>query len=148
LEELDEYRERLLNRYNSVMEDLAQVATRASTAGVEHTSQEVLSIITQLRDEEVQIFLPRLSQLLNQTNPVEIEIHPVQKEGLQSLLADLIAIHKVETKWLNSMDEDGWNQITRLPSWGERTLQWWVEYSLFHLEQHLTKLRRMIPGSD
>jgi hypothetical protein len=156
--ELETYRKVFLERYQDVIEDLAQtlgamtVEQRDDPVGPEMYHAHALT--AHIRDLEEHLFLPVIEGVLREDGTrapdisadILFEAHYRCSEPLESILDSLREIRRLQINKLKNMAPDGWNRKAVHATWGARTLQWWVELSLAHIEEHLANLKSKREG--
>jgi len=152
MEELYDYRERLLDRYGAIPGEfesrLASLATAAGYASQEPGGLKLRQVMAHVRDVEAQSFSPRLERILSEETPMLSDLdqsgwketHYQAGESLEDILAEFRELRFRELGRLRNMSQMDWNRPGRHPVWGLRTLQWWVERSLAHNEEHLLQI--------
>jgi uncharacterized damage-inducible protein DinB len=155
LDELDEYRQKLLDRYAQVVDDFADFLDHFPEERLDQPQGSdgwsVHSILAHVRDMEASAFLPRLELLLEQEQPYLeryderqwLQENNPPKESVQEILESYRCLRERELSWLKDMEPEGWSRTGRHPTWGLRTLQWWVERSLVHALGHLEALQEL-----
>jgi len=152
MEELYTYRQRLLKRFETVVDDLRSAAEgipaeRWQTT-LDSSGQTPHRILAHLRDIEAGALSVRLRRILDEEHPYLklfdddgwMESHYNPGEPPQAILDDYARLRQEELGWLESLPPQDWNRAGRHPWWGLRALQWWVEQTLVYANQHLAKL--------
>lgn len=150
MEELLEYRQRLVTRVaesGSLLEKAIQ-QYKDPFLPLEPGGWNVHQIVTHLRDVNQQVYLPRLSRILNEENPLFENFdgetwmaeHYQSKEPLQKIMAEFDEQCRSCSKWLSGLKNDAWNRSGKHPTIGVHSLQWWVERTLAHISEHLVQL--------
>lgn|GEM_PF-208579 len=160
LKELDEYRQKLLDRYAQVVDDLAHFLDEFPEERLDQPLDpdglSVHHILAHVRDLEAAAFFPRLELLLEEDQP-SLERYEEQRwlreddppsESAQEILESYRCLRERELSWLKGIDSEGWSRTGRHPTWGPRTLQWWVERSLLHVLGHLEALKSAGLGDE
>jgi hypothetical protein len=154
MEELYDYRQRMLERYAAIPDDFASrlvgLSQEACYLRLEPGGWNVHQVMAHVRDAEARAFLPRLERILNEDGPFLInfdqdawmEAHYRVAEPLETILADFRDLRDRELDRLRKMSNDDWNRVGRHSSLGVRTLQWWVERNLAHNEEHLIQIEQ------
>lgn len=151
MDELRLYRKSLVERFASVGGDLAKVVGDVvPTADADPTRLDYLrKELAHLRNAEANLFMPCLRKLLEEENPIldcaSEETGSLQnggaKEGIEMLLLQYLDLRGQASDIIRTMQEEAWSRSGLHPRWGERTLQWWVEKSLAHAEEHLAQMQ-------
>ncbi len=154
MEELIEYRRRLLDRYEQVAAELAQLLNQIPVEDrrkpLANSRWSPHHLAAHLRNVESQTFLPHFRRLLGKNGPgsehsdsaVWTDENYDPNEPLQEILQVYARMRLQELEWLQSMPAEGWSRTDRHPVFGLRTLQWWVERSLAHAGEHLIELKK------
>jgi hypothetical protein len=152
MEELLEYRNRLIGRFAGQAEDLR--------LAIERFSQEALhsplepggwtphQVLAHVRDVETQAFRPRMLRILEQDHPTLeyfdeqawMSEHYDAGEPIAALLAAFGKARESNPVLVKELPSQAWNRMAFHPHWGHRTLQWWVEYAVAHTDEHLGQL--------
>ena len=153
MEELLEYRQRLLERYADSVDELALLLSRFPAERrdtlLDQNDHTLIQVVTHLRDTEAQIFLPRLERILleDPSQPGDLAQGVLSERTarigglLGDVLKDYARLRSRELALLRDIPEKAWSREARHPVWGMRTLQWWVEHSLAHAGEHIRKLK-------
>ncbi len=154
MNELLDYRRQLLDRWQAVVDDIRQVLAQFPDDRLHHPltgeTWTPHQIAAHLRDVEAQAMWPRLERILHQDAPT-LENFDEQawmrqryrpEEPLEDILAEYAALRARQIALLRDISLADWSRTGRHPWWGSRTLQWWVERSLAHAEEHLAQLQR------
>lgn len=157
MEELDLYRQRLIERHISVAAELRRTAASIQQDGRERVKCEGATLqetFHHLRDVETDYFQPLIRKLVGKDAPVKGEClaqtwpAPAfsREEPLEAILEGFVSLHKQGAEALQGLPTEAWGRVCRHPVWGERTLQWWVEQSVAHSTGHLRQLQACFPG--
>ena len=152
MEELFEYRHRLLEHFSAVAGDFKRRLEFLSLdelyAPGKHLGKSPHWLMAHMRATEENLFLVSIRRILAESRPALDEFdrlawmkasYDPQEPGA-SLLSDFAETRTQELDCLRNMPPDGWNRIGRNLTWGDRTLQWWVEKSQVHSVSHLHQL--------
>jgi hypothetical protein len=157
MEELDLYRQRLIERYLDVAADLRRTAAsilRDDQERVKCEGDTLQETFNHLRDVETDYFQPLIRKLVGENAPVKGECR-AQKwqapaysrdEPLEAILDGFVSLHRQGAEALQGLPTEAWGRVCRHPVWGDRTLQWWVEQSVAHSTGHLHQLQACFPG--
>ena len=152
MEELLEYRRRLLDHFSAVAGDferwlagLTSDELQQPLAGAGNSRHWLLA---HLRAAEEHLFLVSLQRILTEERPLLEEFdrkawmraYYDPQQAIEMLLSGFTIIRQQELDYLHNMPPDGWIRIGRHPVWGNRTLQWWLEMSQAHAVSHLHQL--------
>jgi hypothetical protein len=148
-----DYRERLLERLETVPSDIAN-AIAAIPEERWHTpatdgQRSPHAILALLRDMERYAYLERLQRLLIEETPAftpfyfpdwdDEHYHP--DEPMTEILADYSGLREAEMQILRSLSPLQWSREGRHSTLGLRTVQWWAERMLEYSEDKLKELR-------
>ncbi|MDD2695197.1 MAG: hypothetical protein PHD58_04670 [Anaerolineales bacterium] len=148
MEELLDYRRGLLERLANIAGDY-QAALSATEGGQGGRGARLATPAEQracihARDVSKEIFLPGQEALLAGESPERLDIVDAPgvaasrpEEPLEAVLAELQALCTQQAARLEDLPPQAWNATWRHPKVGQRTLLWWVERSLLHLQAHL-----------
>lgn len=152
-EQLVQYRNRLVARYG---EQAAALRAQAQAWPADQLGKPLaegewspLQVLAHVGSVESLAFVPRLKLISTHDNPW---LESFDGDGWMASQFDPHA--PVET-WLDLLDaargegsavlaslpDDGWSRTGLHPSQGQRTLQWWVEYSVTHADEHINQLK-------
>ena len=147
--ELDDYRERLLERLGKIVDELIQAVNELPPEAwhkpISPHGQTLHYVLAHLRNIEAQALAVRLRRILDEDTPLLslfddeawMASNYQADEPVQVILDDYRHNRQEELSWLRSMPAIAWNRLARHPWWGVRTLQWWVEHSLAHAQEHI-----------
>lgn len=151
---LDEYRERLMDRYRKQPEELRDTMDRyvgeSLLKPLEPGGWSAHQILVHVRDTEARAFVPRVIAMLEQDDPEFADFdgeawmaaHYSPAEPIPAILEEIRRARALALKKMENLSPDGWNRTGRHPARGRKTLQWWVEYSVAHTGEHLEQLGR------
>jgi len=152
MEELYEYRRRLIERYRAVADNLVAAIEKKHSddfyTRLDDTGSSPQKIATHLLEVETRLFFPYLLRILNEEQPnleYSQSVDEVQEE-LKGRVTPVAILEKYqqlraqEGQILESLSLESWSRCVRHDTFGVRTLQWWVEHSLVHAEEHLRQL--------
>lgn len=152
MEELLEYRRRLLEHFSAVAGEFERRLLGMSYdelhAPLDDSGNSRHGLMAHLRATEERLFLVSLRRILAETQPILdefdrkawMQVHYDPREPIGALLTDFTDIRQQELDHIRNMPADGWVRIGRHPVWGDRSLQWWVEMSQAHALSHLHQL--------
>jgi hypothetical protein len=156
MEELNEYRKRLVKRYADIAKDFEALITQISIDdGNKPDDQRRLSlhrVIAHLRDVEKQVFLPCFERIWSEGFPSQENDGVSSKESehynaaepFEIIMEEYGELRTRELNLLEMMPTHAWNRTGRHPRSGVRTLQWFVERNLAHAEYHLHQMQSQI----
>jgi hypothetical protein len=152
MEELFIYRQRLLERMETVVDDLRAAALDGlfpeSSSDRKEGQPSPHWWLAHLRNIEAQALAPRMKRILTEEEPLLslfddedwMDKHYRLDEPIEAIVDDYERIRKGELAWLNEMKVQAWSRTCRHPWFGVRTLQWWVERTLAYAEEHLQEI--------
>jgi len=150
MEELLEYRQRLLNKLAEAGNKVEMIVlmTKDPTQPLEPGGWNIHQVVAHLRDVNQQVYLPRLHRIVDAENPlfenfdgeVWMSRHYQSQEPMQKLSAEFGEQCRSNAAWLRDLPNESWNRPGRHPTIGEHSLQWWVERTLAHISEHLVQL--------
>jgi hypothetical protein len=152
--ELAEYRTRLINRYSAQAEELSRLVTGMSDERIRRELEpggwSTHQVLTHLRDVEAQAFVPRISRILEEDSPklasfdpeVWMNEHYDAQESVKAILDEIHDLRSRGGKLIQPLSGDDLSRTGVHPSFGVRTLQWWIEYSVSHFDEHLEQLTK------
>jgi hypothetical protein len=149
---LKRYREGLIERYAAQADELrAAVRDKGERmhtplAPGEWTPHQVLAHVAAA---ESLAFVPRLKRIASEDHPqlpswdesawMQDSYQPEQES--ETSLEMFESARREGLDVISGLAEDAWNRAGRHPSQGDRTLQWWLEYSVSHVDDHLNQLK-------
>jgi len=148
---LGTYRGGLLDAYGAQADGLRRALQ--SRAGDEHSPLEAggwspHQVAWHVRAVETRAYLPRLEQLLTQDHPTLGDFdgdgwmarHYTADEAWERIVDDLQAARRSMQTRLEASPDSVWSRVGRHSYWGTRTLMWWVERSIAHIDEHIAQL--------
>jgi hypothetical protein len=151
MRELDVYRQQLLKLYiqqldelSAKIEPLSDRLNKALAPG-EWSPHQVLAHV---EAAERLAFDPRVHRILSEEVPVlENWDEAAWMEGeydvsmpVSQLLDSVRSLRLANSEILNDLSSQEWSRAGKHPLRGDRTLQYWVEYAVAHVEDHLNQL--------
>lgn len=152
--ELAEYRGRLIRRYASQPGDLARLVVGMPDERVrgelEPGGWSTHQVLTHLRDVEAQAFAPRIKKMLEEPSPklpsfdpeLWMDEHYYAQEAVGEIVGEIENLRLEGSRLIQPLSQDQWSRTGEHPSFGVRTLQWWIEYSVNHFDEHLEQLAK------
>jgi hypothetical protein len=148
---LTSYRRDLLQSYTAQAESLRRaLGDRRSTMqeSLEPGGWTPHQVIWHVRAVETQAYLPRLERLLARDGA---ELQDFDGDGWmatryaadepwQRIVDDFVAARQEMAARLDAAPVAAWSHTGRHGYWGSRTLMWWVERSLAHVDEHIGQL--------
>lgn len=159
VEELREYLAGLLDRFEAQPQALERGVSSLAAERLHRplepggwTGHQVLAH-TVVVDE--QALLPRLGRILEEDKPMlpdwdgEAWMETDYDAGVpaEELLTRFRVGRQTAADRLRSVDDPAWNRTGLHPLRGERTLLWWLEYSVGHASEHLEQLSKAAGGN-
>lgn len=156
MEQLVDYRTRLLHRFERLPADLAEAI--AAIPEPEWwlrrvpDSRNVHALTAHLRDLESLAYLPRIRRILAEDEPA-LQAFPTHRwsdpaydptEPMEALLGDYARAREEEMALIRQLPPSGWSRAGFHPPTGRRTAQWWVERALAHGLEHLAEIRAAV----
>jgi hypothetical protein len=160
MDELREYRVRLLERLQAQPQELA-AAIAAVPEGEWHTRRDSSGVsvhqqAAHLRDLEAHAFLIRLRRVLSDDNPT-LDPYTSHRwsdaeyqagEPMEKILQEFAAAREEALNLLRSLPPEAWNRSGFHPPSGQRTTQWWAERMYGHVREHLAELGAAAAAAD
>lgn len=150
--ELADYRTRLIARYADQPRDLAARVNPMPEARLSEALElggwSTHQVLVHLRDVEARAFVPRIERILAEPSPklesfnpeLWMKQHYSPDEAVDSILAEVAELRSRGSELIGPAGPEDWNRSGEHPSFGVRTLQWWIEYAVSHFEEHLEQL--------
>lgn len=148
------YRRQLMARFLGQIPELHNHPSLTDAAGLHRPIKpgewSPHRVIFHLRAVEAQAYAPRLRQILEHDHPELPDFdeggwmaeHYQPDEPAQAILDSWQEVRRDVGRRLEGIPAEAWSRTGHHVYWGERTLQWWVERSLAHAEEH----RRQLEG--
>ena len=149
LDDLFRYRQKLVERFERVGDDLESLAELFPPDWVDRPfppdQRSLLYCLAHMKDMEQQEYLPALLRITTEDRPqlsyFDWTKWNIYEPGLMGeLLGQFRQVRGDEMVLLAEMPVQAWNRLGRHPVWWLRTLQWWVEHSLAHSRKHFMNL--------
>jgi hypothetical protein len=152
--ELAEYRNRLVARYIGQADELAQIVQAVPDERImgelEAGGWSTHQVLSHIRDVEAQAFVPRISRILEEDSPKLQSFDPEvwmdknydSQEKAGDILSEIRNVRSTGSRLIQPLSGDDWSRTGEHPSFGVRTLQWWIEYSVSHFDEHLEQLAK------
>lgn len=148
MEQLLEYRQRLLDRYEETTRQFCEAVETAASQKVQNEAEEwnVHQIAAHTRDTEKLVYGLRVRRTLEEDDPLFenfdgqtwMDEHYRTDEPLASILDELADSVRTNIARLRSLPSEAWTRPSRHETYGGGfTIQTWVERGLAHLEEHL-----------
>jgi len=149
---LARYREGLTSRYAEQIDALRDAAGAWEASGLheplgpgEWTPHQV---VVHVVAAESLAFVPRLKRIASEDHPdlpgwdetAWMEETYNSEDDIQTWLDTFDAARREGLDLIRGLSDDDWGRTSRHPAQGDRTLQWWLEYSVTHADDHLNQL--------
>ncbi len=153
MEELIEYRKRLMDRLQAAAKEFRAACLRVKDAyaPTEEGGWNVHQIAVHARDVDRLVYGLRARRTLQEENPefqnfdgeAYMREHYDHGESLRSILDGLVVSVESLVEMLRGMPVEGWSRPSRhATQGGSLTLQTWVERGLGHIEEHQAAVQR------
>jgi hypothetical protein len=153
MNETQEYRKNLLDRLLAAAHEFRDrcLQVKDDKAPLTTGSWDLHQIIVHVRDVDRHVYGLRARRILTEKKmPVFqnfdgdawMEQHYDPKEDTGAMIAEYTARIDELVKMLSPLPDSTWSKPGRHVQIGEKTLQWWVERSLAHLEEHLDTVKK------
>ncbi|MGH2628932.1 MAG: DinB family protein [Anaerolineales bacterium] len=151
---LEEYRSQLLDRYRSQAEELRRALARFSVESLHRPLEpggwSAHQVAVHVRDTEAKAFAPRVVRIVTENDPELptfdgegwMAAHYDRAEALDDILRDIERVRSEALARIAPLPAAGWSRSGRHPERGRRTVQWWVEYSVAHTQEHIEQISR------
>lgn len=152
MEELDEYRQKLLSSLENVVEELSRLSIglppQAWYLPGEVEGQTPHYVLSRLLQLEAQVFNPQMRRIVYEDTPLlppfDLEAwmadHYEPEKPVTLILEQFTSLRGQGVAWLRQLPVDNWSRTARHPWWGVHTLQWWAELQLEYSRQHIKQL--------
>ena len=145
MEELYAYRRKLLERYVAVGGELA---ARLGQITAEEPTSSLSRVVAHLLEVEERVFLPVMQRILHEEEPLlhypQVPLDAREELRGEATLSELLEAYALlrekAVRLLEQQPAENWGRGGRHPVFGLRTLQWWVEQDLKHIEEHLKEV--------
>jgi uncharacterized damage-inducible protein DinB len=152
MKELREYQARLVKRLWEQPQELRKIVEAFKPdewlAPLEDEGWSVHQVVAHLCHVEWAAFLPRFDRILKDDNPTLanfdetgwMETNYDSEVPMEELLQDFENVRQSAKDLLEGITPEQLNRTGLHPFQGERTLQWWMEYTAAHAEEHLNQI--------
>lgn len=152
MEQLLEYRQKLLDRYASAAREFREAVEAAPRPNVprEAGGWSIHQIAAHTRDVEKLVYGTRIRRTLEEHDPLfenfdgdaYMTEHYRADEPLASILDELAASVQDNAARLRDLPSAAWTRLSRHETYGGGfTAQTWVERALAHIEEHLQTVK-------
>jgi len=155
MDQLYDYRARLIDRLESIPDEIAQIVRAISSEKIHQPIQtgkpSPHKIVARLRNMEKYAYSARLQKIIAEESPT-METFPIEQweaehydaaESMGAILDEYVAIRKNELGLLRALSPLDWNRSGRHNAFGLRTVQWWAERGLEYATIQLHQLRNV-----
>jgi hypothetical protein len=151
---LDDYRQKLIDRYRTQPQDLGSMMSRFGVESLhkplEPGGWSAHQVLVHVRDTEAEAFSPRIVAMAEEDDPEFADFdgeawmaaHYTPAEPVPVILDEILQVRTLALKKIEPLQPEGWNRTGRHPARGRKTIQWWVEYAVAHTDEHLEQLGR------
>jgi hypothetical protein len=148
MEQLYDYRTRLLERLETITADVSK-AVEGIPLHQRQGGSPVHRALARLRNMEKLVYSTRLQKILNEEMPyIEMfeiadweQAHYQQNESLENMLAEFSALRQQQLQRLRQLTAEQWVRHGRHSIFGVRTMLWWAERTLEHTTRQLNEIR-------
>ncbi len=150
---LARYREELIGRYSEQADALRAAIQAWDAEGLRQPlapgEWSPHQILAHVAAADSLAFLPRIKRIASEDHPdlttwdegAWMEESYDAEEGGEALLDAFRAARIEGLDFIRGLSNNEWGRMGRHPSQGDRTLQWWLEYSVSHVDDHLNQLK-------
>ncbi len=153
MKELNEYREKLINRFLEAAKEFCEacLAVKNPYAPIDAGGWNVHQLAVHTRDTDKLVYGSRALRTLSEENPefsnfdgdAYMAEHYDAKESLRELLDGFVSNVATLSEILRGLPADAWTRTSRHETQGDGlTLQTWVERGLGHIEEHLETVKK------
>ena len=151
---LEEYRGQLIDRYRAQPQDLRSALARFTGEDLhrplERGGWSAHQVAVHVRDAEARAFAPRVVRIVEEDDPELpsfdgdgwMAAHYDRHESLDAILQEIERVRGETLARIETLPAPGWGRTGRHPERGRRTVQWWVEYSVAHTQEHIEQIGR------
>lgn len=151
---LEEYRRQLIDRYRAQPQELRHALGRFSGEDLHEPLEpggwSAHQVAVHVRDAEAKAFAPRVVRIVEEDDPELATFdsegwmaeHYDRREALDSILQEIERARREALTRIEPLPAAGWSRSGRHPERGRRTVQWWVEYSVAHIQEHIEQIGR------
>lgn len=151
MKELLEYRQKLLDRFLEAAREFCEACETFDTPFTQTGGDwTVHQLASHLRDVDRFVYGERIRRTLNEEVPrfkrfnadAWMAEHYEREEPLEKILSEFRGNVDGMINMLKEMPVESWSRVSHHETLGgEPTLQFWVEHSLAHIEEHLHTLK-------
>ena len=152
MKELREYQSRLVKRLWEQPQELRKVVEAFKPdewmKPLEDEGWSVHQVVAHICHVEWGAFLPRFERILKDDKPTLanfdetgwMETNYDSEVPMEELLQDFVNVRQSAKDLLEGITPEQLSRTGLHPFQGERTLQWWMEYTAAHAEEHLKQI--------
>lgn len=150
MEELLEYRQRLIKKIATapLRIETALIQIKDASRPLENGGWNLHQVVAHMRDVNQHVYLPRLHRIMDEENPLFENFdgeawmakNYQPQESIQKVATEFKEQCQSSADWLNGLPLEAWNRAGQHPYFGKHSLQWWVERTLAHINEHLAQL--------
>lgn len=146
MKELIEYRRKLVERLAEAAHEFHDAFMKGDPSMKLEGEWTVHQVSSHVRDIDRDVYHARIHRILQEDNPLFHGIDPDENmkqnyrhdEPMQKILTDFKTHVDEFCRVLNAVPMEAWSRVSQHETLGDGlTLQWWVERSLAHIEEHL-----------
>lgn len=150
----EEYRRQLVDRYRAQPQELRGALSHFSGEDLHRPLEpggwSAHQVAVHVRDAEARAFAPRVVRIVDEDDPELptfdsegwMAAHYDRREPLDAILGEIEAARGEALRRIEPLTAADWGRSGRHPERGRRTVQWWVEYSVSHTQEHIEQIGR------
>jgi len=151
MKELNEYRSRLVEQLGVAAREFRDAFAKRDPSMKLEGEWTLHQVASHVRDIDRDVYGARIRRTLQEDNPLFQSIDPdehlkknyQQDEPMQKILDELKGNVDALCRDLHAAPMEAWSRVSRHETLGGGLpLQWWVERSLAHIEEHLSPLAK------
>jgi hypothetical protein len=151
MKELIEYRRKLVERLGQAAREFHDAFMKSEPSMKLEGEWTLHQVAAHVRNIDQVVYHARIRRTLQEENPLFQSVDPDedmkknyrQDEPLQKILDQLRGNIEELCRDLKAIPAEAWSRVSQHATMGDGlTLQWWVERSLAHIEDHLSPLAK------
>jgi hypothetical protein len=151
MKELIEYRTKLVEKLDQTAQEFHDAFIKSDPSMKLDGGWTAHQVASHVRDIQLIVYGARARRTLQEENPLFQSIDPDehmkknyrQDEPLEKILDEFKGNVDELCRELNAAPIEAWSRLSQHETLGDSlTLQWWVERSLAHIEEHLQTLAK------